>query len=324
MDGDSGAPDTTAANDAKDDAVDASATADSRANEQDSAAEAQDSASPVDAREAASDSAPSDGGAPDAAMACPSLPPPRVHFAFADCSDAGVVRDTDAGATAAIVGSGVSCEQAPVGGALRFGGTDDAGVAGYVRVTGPGDAGAAGCGDGDACPLDWPFGSAITVSALLDVPSSGPYENILGQWYYADSYIFNTYYDPAQSQQVVRFSVQPAGAAQPVNVTAPLLPAAGPPQGTWSHWVAVYDGASVSLYRDGHLAGTQALDAGGALQCTSVPLELGAVGRQGPCADLSGSYFTGAIGDLQVFDVALSASQVQALECGLGWPPPAH
>jgi hypothetical protein len=313
-----GAPDTFAA----DGALDASA-----------AGDVLDSASPVEARastdapngeagpdaaEAASDAASSDAGAPDAATACPPLPSPRVHFTFADCSDAGIVRDIAGGATGTIVGSGVHCDHAPVGGALRFDGADDAGGGSYVRVSDPGDAGAPGCGVGDACPLDWPFGNAITVSALLDVPSSGSYENILGQWYYADSYIFNTLYDPTTSQQIVRFSVQPAGAAQPVNVTAPLQPAGGPPQSAWSHWVGVYDGASVTLYRDGRAVATQTLDGGAALQCTSVPLELGVVGRQGPCADLNGSYFTGAIGDVQVFDVALSASQVQALECSLG------
>jgi hypothetical protein len=262
-----------------------------------------------------------DASSPEAAMSCPSLPPPRVHFPFADCSDAGLIRDIAGGATGTIEGSGVHCDQSPVGSALRFDGVDDAGIGSYLRVADSVEASAPGCGEAGSCPPDWSFGSAITISALIDVANTGSYENILGQWYYGDSYIFNTFYDPTLSQQVFRFSVQPTGAPQPANVSTPLLLAGGQPGSAWSHWVGVFDGASMTLYRDGQVVSTQMLDAGGALQCTSVPLELGVVGRQGPCADLNESYFTGAIGDFQVFDVALSAAQVQALECSLGWPP---
>src|SRR5260370_39137367 len=91
----------------------------------------------------------------------------------------------------------------------------------------------------------------------------------------------------------------------------------------WSHGAGVLVRVSLSLYQDGRLVAMQTLDAGAALQCTSVPLELGVIGRQGPCGDLDNSYFTGAIGDVQIFDVALSADQIRALECGLGWAPSA-
>jgi hypothetical protein len=207
-----------------------------------------------------------------------------------------------------------------VGGALRFGGVDDAGVGSYVRVVDALDAGTPGCGQLGACPAGWPFGSALTVSAWIDVGNTGALENILGQWYYYDSYIFNTFYDSTRGQQLVRFSVQPAGAAQPVNVSAASPTAGGQGQSAWSYWVGVYDGQTLSLYLDGELVDTQTVDGGSALplQCTSVPLELGVVGRLGPCADLNDSYFTGAIGDVQVFDVALTADQVQELACRLG------
>jgi hypothetical protein len=155
---------------------------------------------------------------------------------------------------------------------------------------------------------------------MLDIANTRAFENILGQWYYRDSYIFNTFYDSALAQQIVRFSIQPAGAAQPVNVSAPSPVSGGPGSHAWSHWVGVYDGTSARLYQDGLLVSAQGLDAGAPLQCTNVPLELGLVGREGPCADLNDYYFAGAIGDLQIFDVALGADQVRTLDCQLGWP----
>jgi hypothetical protein len=246
-----------------------------------------------------------------------------VHFSFSDCADGQPVRDTAGGATGTFEGPGVHCDRSPVGGALRFDGADDAGAGSYLRVADRVDAGAPACDESGSCPGDWLFGGAITISALIDVANTGSYENILGQWYYGDSYLFNTFYDSELGQQIFRFSVQPAGATQPANLNAPLLGAAahGASAPAWSHWVGVYDGASMSLYQDGALVASQALDAGTGLKCTSVPLELGVVGRQGPCADLNDSYFTGAIGDFQIFDVALTATQVEALECSLRWRP---
>jgi hypothetical protein len=258
--------------------------------------------------------------APDAPMACMALPTPLVHFAFSDCSS-GSVRDTAGGATGVFEGSGIVCDQSPVGGALRFDGTDDAGTGSYVRVVPAPDAGTPVCSGDAECPPGWPFSNAITVSALLDVANTGAYENILGQWYGADSYIFNTYYDTTHDQQVLRFTVQPAGGAQPANVTAPLPVPSGPSQHAWSHWVGVFDGQAVRLYQDGRQVDAVMLSVGEAnLQCTTEPLELGVIGRNAPCADLNSSYFTGAIGDVQIFNVALDPGQVQALECNLGWP----
>jgi hypothetical protein len=258
--------------------------------------------------------------APDAPVACMSLPKPLVHFAFSDCSGADFVRDTARGATGEFEGSGILCDQSPVGGALRFGGADDAGAGSYVRVVDALDAGPPVCGAG--CPPGWPFANAITVSALLDVADTGAYENILGQWYVPDSFIFNTYYDTSRAAQVLRFTVQPAGGAQPVDLIAPLPPPSGPSMHAWSHWVGVFDGASATLYRDGLQVATATLmsDAAANLQCTTEPLELGAIGMNPPCANLDSSYFTGAIGDVQIFNVALDQGQVQALECSLGWP----
>jgi len=280
-------------------------------------ADAPDGASPPEAD--APEAATRDASGPDVAAVCASLPAPRVHFPFSDCAGSGTVRDVAGGATGTLEGAGVHCDRSPVGGALRFDGADDAGFGSYVHVAGSLDAGAPACGEAGTCSPGWPFGSGITVSALLYVASTGSYENILGQWYYDDSYIFNTYYDSTLGQQILRFSVQPAGAAQPANVSAALQPTGAPPSPGWSHWVGVYDGAAMTLYKDGQVVAAQNLDAGGALQCTGVPLELGVVGRQGPCADLNESYFTGGLGDLQIFDVALNAAQVQALECSLGW-----
>jgi hypothetical protein len=269
----------------------------------------------------APDAAPAEASGPDGAMACMALPKPLVHFAFSDCSTAGFVHDTAGGATGVFEGSGILCDQSPVGGALRFGRGDDAGAGSYVRVVDALDAGTPVCGD-TGCPPGWPFAGAITVSALLDVANTGNYENILGQWYSPDSYIFNTYYDMTHAQQVLRFTVQPTGGGQPVDLTAPVPVPSGSSLHAWSHWVGVFDGASASLYQDGRLVATTTLtyDAAANLQCTNVPLELGVIGQDAPCGGLDQYYFTGAIGDVQIFNVALDPDQVKALECSLGWP----
>jgi hypothetical protein len=281
---------------------------------------APDSSDSSDAFDAsAPDAAWSETSTLDGAMACMALPKPLVHFAFSDCAG-GSVRDTAGGATGVFEGPGILCDQSPVGGALRFGAVDDAGAGSYVRVVDALDAGTPVCGD-TGCPLGWPFAGAITVSALLDVADTGNYENILGQWYSPDSYILNTYYDTTHARQVLRFTVQPAGGAQPVDVTAPLPLPSGPSLHAWSHWVGVFDGASASLYQNGRLVASTPLtsDAAANLQCTSMPLELGVIG-QDACGGLDQYYFTGAIGDVQIFNVALGPDQVQALECSLGWP----
>jgi hypothetical protein len=254
-------------------------------------------------------------------VACKGLlPTPLVHFAFSDCSAAGFVHDTTGGATGVFEGSGVLCDQSPVGGAVRFSGVDDAGAGSYVRVVEALEAGTPVCGDGAGRPSEWPFANAITVSVLLDVANTGSYENILGQWYSPDAYIFNTYYDATLGQQILRFTVQPTGGGQPIDLTSSLSPPSGPH--AWSHWVGVFDGATSSLYQDGRLvaAATPMQDAAANLQCTTEPLELGAIGRQSPSADPNAFYFTGAIGDLQIFNVALNLDQVRALDCTLGWP----
>jgi hypothetical protein len=268
----------------------------------------------------APDSASTEASGPDAAV-CMSLPRPLVHFAFSDCS-AGSVRDTAGGATGVFEGSGILCDQSPVGGALRFDGVADAMAGSYVRVFDALDAGPPVCSTNAECPPGWPFASAITVSALLDVASTSSYENILGQWYYADSYIFNTYYDTMRAAQVLRFTVQPAGGAPPVDLIYQVPLPSGPSLHAWSHWVGVYDGVSARLYEDGRQVAMAPMtsDASASLQCTTEPLELGAIGMNVPCANLDSNYFTGAIGDVQIFNVALDPDQVQALECSLGWP----
>jgi hypothetical protein len=115
----------------------------------------------VDSSEAPLDAGAADGdagsldardGAPDGAPGCPALPAPVVHFAFADCADAGTVRDTTGGALGVLEGYGVHCDTSPVGGALRFDGALDGGGGSYVRVVDSPDASSAVCGDGGVCP----------------------------------------------------------------------------------------------------------------------------------------------------------------------------
>jgi hypothetical protein len=72
---------------------------------------------------------------------------------------------------------------------------------------------------------------------------------------------------------------------------------------TWTHLAATYDGTTVRLYVNGTLAGSAPRS--GPLASSTHPLEIGG-------DSLYGQYFTGLIDDVRVYNVALTATQIQS------------
>jgi len=73
--------------------------------------------------------------------------------------------------------------------------------------------------------------------------------------------------------------------------------------GTWSHLAVTYDGAGVRLYVNGTLAATTSKT--GAIATSTNPLQIG--------GDTSyGQYFNGTIDEVRIYNVALTAAQIQA------------
>jgi hypothetical protein len=252
------------------------------------------------------------------APACGAARSPVIHFAFDDCDATLGARfaDTASGMLGVRQGTGVRCTRGPLGPALAFdpGDAGDGGVGAYVRVMDSPDASDHVCTGQCAAPPRQ-FGSAITISVALEVESGPQFGHILGQWYDRDSYMLLTEPGAGPSTQKMEFWVQPSAPdAGLLTVAAPFA------VGAWIHWTSVFDGRSLKLYADGKpVASTAPVDAGPlALQCTDVPLEIGQIGRAGPCGgDIDYAFFHGAIGDLQVFDVALSDDEVAALDCAV-------
>jgi hypothetical protein len=88
-----------------------------------------------------------------------------------------------------------------------------------------------------------------------------------------------------------------------------------PALGTWNHYVGTYDGTTMNLYLNGVLIATSP---GGPMASPSNPFTIGARSAAG----VYSSYFNGSIADLQVYNTALSAGQVQQLyQEGIASPP---
>src|SRR5262249_38964925 len=71
----------------------------------------------------------------------------------------------------------------------------------------------------------------------------------------------------------------------------------------WTHLAETYDGTALRLYVNGAPAGTQALS--GSLLTSANPLQIGG-------DSIFGQYFAGLIDEVRVYNVALSAAQIQA------------
>ncbi len=89
------------------------------------------------------------------------------------------------------------------------------------------------------------------------------------------------------------------GSTSSTNVFAPSQLAAN----TWTHLAATYDGSAVKLYVNGALAasGTRS----GTLAASGNPLQIGG-------DSIFGQHFAGTIDEVRVYNVALTAAQVQA------------
>ncbi len=104
----------------------------------------------------------------------------------------------------------------------------------------------------------------------------------------ADGYLLDTF------GGVIRFIVGNQG----LSGSFPL------PTGTWSHIAGVYDGTQMRVYLNGALNGT--LDTSIAIPANSLQLRIGA-------ASDGGSQFSGLIDEVEVFNRALSVSEIQAI-----------
>ena len=71
----------------------------------------------------------------------------------------------------------------------------------------------------------------------------------------------------------------------------------------WTHLAATYDGAAMKLYVNGTVVSSGAR--GGALEASGNPLEIGG-------DSLFGQYFAGVIDEVRIYNVALTAAQIQS------------
>ena len=72
---------------------------------------------------------------------------------------------------------------------------------------------------------------------------------------------------------------------------------------TWSYLAETYDGSTIRLYVNGTQVGS--LAASGAVLSSTSPLQIGG-------DSLFGQYFAGLIDEVRVYNVALSAAQIQS------------
>ena len=122
----------------------------------------------------------------------------------------------------------------------------------------------------------------------------------------------DNYYLEATSSNASRPSVGGTFAGSGANIygTAALTAS------TWAHLAATYDGATLRLYVNGTQVSSVART--GALATSTNPLQIGG-------DSLYGQFFQGLIDEIRVYNVALTAAQVQAdmnAPLGGGTPPP--
>ncbi len=214
-----------------------------------------------------------------------SLPAPAAIYTFDDCDDArSSLRDSSSYAEDANKMGGVRCAGGHSGIGVYFSG-DDATNNGYLEV--PGTNG----------PM---YSSALTVSAWFSIWDNR-YANLLGKWFGPDSFLLLT--DGTDFVFSVALSDGEGGVGLDFQARAPLV------LYRWVHVVTVFDGGSVAIYLDGKLAQSAPVDPPGPLQYTMRHLQMGGL-------DTAGSFFKGLMDEVRLYDVALDASQVRALDCG--------
>jgi arylsulfatase A-like enzyme len=163
----------------------------------------------------------------------------------------------------------------PVDGALTFDGTDD-----YV--------------DFGNLPVASQFTAAFWIKPD-DVTTD--FQGILGKWANGIN-SFRVLIGPTDGS--IRFNMTPSsgGANQALDTEADVLTA-----GEWTHVIVNYDGVGMRIYINGSLAATSdALNL--TLENQDTPLHFGQV---------NGSFFGGSVDSLQVFDRALTSTEITAI-----------
>jgi ketosteroid isomerase-like protein len=248
----------------------------------------------TDARDAAPDAvsvapdAATDERAPDgAADACVplALPKPIVHYTFDDCSDDLTVKLKDSasdGPPDGARGAGTRCVLGRAGHALYFDGQVGAEVTIPVRPS---------------------FTiTRVTVAAWVR-PSHASDTMIVGRWFTRDQWGLGL----DSVEQKYWFSIAVPSATAEWGDSFRVGMAAE--DETWTHVAATFDGTTLRIYRNGTLAGEQAIDAPPRdLQDTTKPLAMGYVPKD-PVATTE-PRFRGDLDDVRVYAVALTPAQI--------------
>ena len=205
---------------------------------------------------------------------------PIGHWTFDEASSGtgtGTVVDSSGGGNDGTINGGALYEPGVVGsGALSFDGTDD-----YVDI-------------GLVPALDLTGGSyTIAFWAKQDAPQLGRIVNMDDGGSPLDGYsVF------ASGNMRITHS---NGSANDFDVPSPF--------GVWSHTAAVYDsvGQTLTLYIDGVAAGSIPIAGGDVTSDGNDPLWFGGI----PCC--ASQFFEGSLDDIRLYEVALSAGEINEL-----------
>lgn len=208
------------------------------------------------------------------------LTPPVAEWRFDETG--GVAEDEAPGAHDGTLVNGVSRVPGVRGTALQFDGVDD-----YVQVP-------------DAADLDGMPGLSVSAWVRLDDLPVQTYVPV-GK-------------DASSAQASYRLTVNSSGIAAFAVKTASNgwyttgTTAAGGliDAGVWHHLVGTYDGSTVRIYLDGVLVGTGVASISGAIATGTSPVRFGAASF----ANIDP--YDGALDDVQIFDSALSATEISA------------
>jgi hypothetical protein len=235
--------------------------------------------------EASTDGSPPDAVASDAACSGVVLPAPVAEYTFDDCDDnADTLHDTSSfGIDLTKVGK-VRCAGGHDGVAVYFAGDPTTGVS-YLTVP-----------EFTTVPV---LANTLTVSMWISVWEAR-YVNLLGRWFGADSFLILS--DGTDFIFTAALPDGEGGVGLDYHARSPLV------LYKWVHLVGVFDGKSIALYADGKLAEIAPIDPPGALQQTERPLQMGGLAQ-------AGSFFRGMLDEVRLYDVALDAAQVRALDC---------
>ena len=196
-------------------------------------------------------------------------------------------------------GSGTTVHDASGNG---FNGTISSSGATWVTSRAPPGSGGALAFSSGSVNLGSPAGlnvtGLITLSAWIDpISSSGSYQDIVGRGYTTNPDAETMLRVNGGDYQVVAWN----GTNYEASAAVPASDL-----NTWVQLVGVYDGTDWLLYRDGALLASAASTVG------ALPVAANwMIGSSGIATDTR--YFNGSIGDVRIYNVALSASQVATL-----------